>query len=145
MVDSTSAALPGESPYATSLSWHILKKPFTSFQPVRADPGRRRLLRHSGVPIGKRAFSVGAEKENVSISVSYDVRFRTSRSRGRGPWREGLTAEEIKKCRWLKPALVATIEFQSRHRRARFAIRSLLRFEDDRSPLGGSSRLVVPR
>src|ERR1700737_4542472 len=31
MVDSTSAALLGESPSATSLSWHILKKPFTSF------------------------------------------------------------------------------------------------------------------
>jgi ATP-dependent DNA ligase len=29
----------------------------------------------------------------------------------RGRWAEGLTAEDMKKCRWLKPRLVASIEY----------------------------------
>jgi ATP-dependent DNA ligase len=29
----------------------------------------------------------------------------------RGQWGEGLTAAEMEKCRWLKPRLVATIEY----------------------------------
>jgi bifunctional non-homologous end joining protein LigD len=29
----------------------------------------------------------------------------------RGRWGEGLTAEDMDKCRWLKPRLVVTIEF----------------------------------
>ena len=32
----------------------------------------------------------------------------------RGPWGEGLTAEEMKKCRWLKPRLVARIDYLER-------------------------------
>ena len=32
----------------------------------------------------------------------------------RGPWGEGLTAAEMKKCRWLKPLLVATIDYLER-------------------------------
>jgi bifunctional non-homologous end joining protein LigD len=32
----------------------------------------------------------------------------------RGRWGEGLTAEEMKKCRWLKPRLVATIDYLER-------------------------------
>ena len=31
--------------------------------------------------------------------------------RGRGRWGEGLTAEDMEQCRWLKPHLVASIEF----------------------------------
>jgi DNA ligase D-like protein (predicted ligase) len=31
--------------------------------------------------------------------------------RGKGRWGEGLTAEDMKRCRWLKPQLVAAIEF----------------------------------
>jgi ATP-dependent DNA ligase len=30
---------------------------------------------------------------------------------GKGRWGEGLTAEDMKRCRWLKPQLVAVIEF----------------------------------
>ncbi len=30
---------------------------------------------------------------------------------GKGRWGEGLTAEDMSKCRWLKPRLVAAIEF----------------------------------
>jgi hypothetical protein len=29
----------------------------------------------------------------------------------RGQWGEGLTAEDMEKCRWLKPRLVASIEY----------------------------------
>jgi bifunctional non-homologous end joining protein LigD len=32
----------------------------------------------------------------------------------RGQWGEGLTAAEMKKCRWLKPRLVATIDYLER-------------------------------
>jgi bifunctional non-homologous end joining protein LigD len=32
----------------------------------------------------------------------------------RGPWGEGLTAAEMEKCRWLKPQLVATIDYLER-------------------------------
>jgi DNA ligase D-like protein (predicted ligase) len=32
----------------------------------------------------------------------------------RGPWGEGLTAAEMAKCRWLKPRLVATIDYLER-------------------------------
>ncbi len=32
-------------------------------------------------------------------------------SAARGRWGEGLTAEDMKVCRWLKPHLVASIEF----------------------------------
>ena len=31
--------------------------------------------------------------------------------RGKGRWGEGLTAEDMEHCRWLKPRLVASIEF----------------------------------
>jgi len=31
--------------------------------------------------------------------------------RGKGRWGEGLTAEDMKHCRWLMPRLVASIEF----------------------------------
>ena len=30
---------------------------------------------------------------------------------GKGRWGEGLTADDMKHCRWLKPQLVASIEF----------------------------------
>lgn len=32
----------------------------------------------------------------------------------RGPWGEGLTAADMQKCRWLKPRLVATIDYLER-------------------------------
>jgi bifunctional non-homologous end joining protein LigD len=32
----------------------------------------------------------------------------------RGQWGEGLKASEMKKCRWLKPRLVATIDYLER-------------------------------
>ena len=40
--------------------------------------------------------------------------FRNLPEARRGPWGEGLTAEQMKKCRWLKPRLVATIDYLER-------------------------------
>ena len=37
--------------------------------------------------------------------------FRNLPESGKGRWGEGLTAEDMKRCRWLKPQLVAVIEF----------------------------------
>jgi hypothetical protein len=37
--------------------------------------------------------------------------FRNLPESGKGRWGEGLTAEDIKRCRWLTPKLVAMIEF----------------------------------
>ena len=31
--------------------------------------------------------------------------------RAEGRWGEGLTEEDVKQCRWLKPRLVASVEF----------------------------------
>jgi len=46
--------------------------------------------------------------EGLSISKSP---FRNLPESGKGRWGEGLTAEDMKECRWLKPQLVAEIEF----------------------------------
>jgi ATP-dependent DNA ligase len=40
-----------------------------------------------------------------------ECHFRNLSERGRGRWGEGLTAEDMEECRWLKPQLVASIEF----------------------------------
>jgi bifunctional non-homologous end joining protein LigD len=37
--------------------------------------------------------------------------FRNLPDKGKGRWGEGLTAEDMNKCRWLKPKLVAWVEF----------------------------------
>jgi ATP-dependent DNA ligase len=46
--------------------------------------------------------------EGLSISK---CPFRNLPESGKGRWGEGLTADDMKKCRWLKPQLVAAIEF----------------------------------
>ena len=40
-----------------------------------------------------------------------ECRFENLPERGKGRWGEGLTEEDMKLCRWLKPQLVASIEF----------------------------------
>ena len=40
-----------------------------------------------------------------------DCPFSNLPEKGRGRWGEGLTAEDMKQCRWVKPVLLATIEF----------------------------------
>jgi bifunctional non-homologous end joining protein LigD len=37
--------------------------------------------------------------------------FRNLPDQGKGRWGEGLTVEDMNKCRWLKPKLVASVEF----------------------------------
>jgi ATP-dependent DNA ligase len=37
--------------------------------------------------------------------------FRNLPESGKGIWGEGLTGEDMKRCRWLRPQLVAAIEF----------------------------------
>jgi bifunctional non-homologous end joining protein LigD len=46
--------------------------------------------------------------EGLSISK---CPFRNLPESGKGRWGEGLIAEDMKKCRWVKPQLVAPIEF----------------------------------
>ena len=47
-----------------------------------------------------------ARNENVSVQEPTEAR--------RGPWGEGMTAAEMEKCRWVKPRLVATIDYLER-------------------------------
>ena len=49
-----------------------------------------------------------ASFEGLSISK---CPFRNLPESGKGRWGEGLTAEDMRKCRWLKPRLVAAIKF----------------------------------
>ena len=44
-------------------------------------------------------------------SVDLQGPFRNLPESGKGRWGDGLTAADMKKCRWLKPQLVAAIEF----------------------------------
>lgn len=47
---------------------------------------------------------------------------------------EGLTAEDMKKCRWLKPQLVAAIEFLEWTSDDRLRHPKFVALRDDRSP-----------
>jgi len=65
-----------------------------------------RTSRHGFAPPSRRtAFS---NFEGPSI---FKCPFRNLPESGKGRWGEGLTAEDMKRCRWLKPQLVAAIEF----------------------------------
>jgi DNA ligase D-like protein (predicted ligase) len=44
-------------------------------------------------------------------SVDLEMPFRNLPESRKGRWGDGLTAEDMKRCRWLKPQLVAAIEF----------------------------------
>jgi DNA ligase D-like protein (predicted ligase) len=52
--------------------------------------------------------------------------------RGRGRWGEGLTAEVMKLCRWLKPRLVASIEFLEWTLESRLRHPKFVSLRDDR-------------
>jgi ATP-dependent DNA ligase len=52
--------------------------------------------------------------------------------RGRGRWGEGLTAEVMKLCRWLKPRLVASIEFLEWTPESRLRHPKFVSLRDDR-------------
>src|SRR5271163_2280666 len=55
-----------------------------------------------------RVGTVFSNFESLSISK---CPFRNLPESGKGRWGDGLTAADMKKCRWLKPQLVAAIEF----------------------------------
>ena len=63
-------------------------------------------IRNGFTPASRRALF--SNFEGLSISKSP---FRNLPESDKGRWGEGLTAEDMKKCRWLKPQLVAVIEF----------------------------------
>ena len=49
-----------------------------------------------------------------------------------GRWGDGLTAEDMKKCVWVRPQLVARLNFWNGPSRIAFGIRNLLGFEKTR-------------
>ena len=63
-------------------------------------------IRNGFTPASRR--TVFADFEGQSISK---CPFRNLPESGKGRWGEGLTAEDMKRCRWLKPQLAAAIEF----------------------------------
>ncbi len=63
-------------------------------------------IRNGFTPASRRALY--SNFEGLSISK---CPFRNLPESGKGRWGEGLTAEDMKKCRWLKPQLVAEIKF----------------------------------
>src|ERR1700694_2921051 len=63
-------------------------------------------IRSGFAPASRR--TVFSNFEGLSISK---FPFRNLPESGKGRWGEGLTAEDMKRCRWLKPQLVAAIEF----------------------------------
>jgi bifunctional non-homologous end joining protein LigD len=63
-------------------------------------------IRNGFTPASRR--TVFSKFEGLSISK---CPFRNLPESGKGRWVEGLTAEDMKRCCWLKPQLVATIEF----------------------------------
>jgi ATP-dependent DNA ligase len=63
-------------------------------------------IRNGFAPASRRA--VFSNFEGLSIS---NCPFRNLPESRKGRWGDGLTAEDMKRCRWLKPQLVAMIEF----------------------------------
>lgn len=61
--------------------------------------------RHAALPTRRQVFG-----RLRSLKVS-DCPFVNLSEKHRSRWGEGLTAEDMKKCVWVKPALVAQIEF----------------------------------
>jgi DNA ligase D-like protein (predicted ligase) len=63
-------------------------------------------IRNGFTPASRR--TVLSKFEGLSISK---CQFRNLPESGKGRWGDGLTAEDMKRCRWLKPKLLAAIEF----------------------------------
>jgi len=63
-------------------------------------------IRNGFTPASRR--TVFSNFEGMSTSK---CPFQNLPELGKGRWGEGLTAEDMKRCRWLKPQLVAMIEF----------------------------------
>src|SRR5882757_421351 len=63
-------------------------------------------IRNGFAPASRR--TVFSNFEGLSISK---CPFRNLPESNKGRWGEGLTAKDMKRCRWLKPQVVAAIEF----------------------------------
>ena len=79
-------------------------------------------IRNGFTPASRR--TVLSNFEGLSVSK---FPFRNLPESGKGTWGQGLTAEDLKRCRWLKPQLVAVIEFlewnlDNHLRHARFVV-----------------------
>jgi ATP-dependent DNA ligase len=82
-------------------SWSYEIK-FDSYRAIGSkSAGRFRLFSGNGKDFTQRF--CGLETERGPFANLPETR--------RGHWGEGLTAEEMENCRWLKPRLVATIEY----------------------------------
>src|ERR1700674_3498989 len=79
------------------------------------DPGRILRVKRSNIAGRIRNGFAPASRRRVfsnfaGLSIS-KCPFRNLPESGKGRWGEGLTAEHMKRCRWLKPQLVEVIEF----------------------------------
>ena len=86
-------------------------------------------IRNGFAPASRR--TVFSKFERLSISK---CPFRNLPESGKGRWGEGLTAEDMKKCRWLKPQLVGAIEFLEWTPDGRLRHPRFVAVRDDRIP-----------
>jgi ATP-dependent DNA ligase len=68
------------------------------------------------------------------MRAEFGCPFRNLPESGNGRWGDGLTAEDMKKCRWLKPQLVAAIEFLEWTPADRLRHPEFVTICDDRAP-----------
>jgi DNA ligase D-like protein (predicted ligase) len=86
-------------------------------------------IRNGFTPASRRR--VFSNFEGLSISK---CPFRNLPESGKGRWGDGLTAEEMKRCRWLKPQLVASVEFLEWTPDGRLRHPMFVSIRDDRNP-----------
>ena len=94
-------------------------------------------IRNGFTPASRR--SIFSKFEALSIS---NCPFRNLPESSKGRWGDGLAAEDMKRSRWLKPQLVAAIEFLEWTPEARLRHPKFVAFRDCRIPqeITGSSR-----
>jgi DNA ligase D-like protein (predicted ligase) len=97
-------------------------------------------IRNGFTPAWRR--TVFSKFEGLSISK---CPFRNLPESGRGRWVEGLTAEDMKRCRWLKPQLVAAIEFLEWTPDSRLRHPKFVALRDDLSSSSAAGPLVSKR
>jgi DNA ligase D-like protein (predicted ligase) len=87
-------------------------------------------IRAGFVPATKR--TVFSQFRDLAIA---DCPFRNLPERTRGRWGDGLTASEMEKCLWLKPNLVAAIDFLEWTQDSRLRHPKFVAMRDDLDPL----------
>ena len=86
-------------------------------------------IRNGFTPASRR--TVFSNFEGLSIT---ECPFRNLPESAKGRWGEGLTAEDMNRCRWLKPQLVAAIEFLEWTVDGHLRHPKFVRLRDDREP-----------